>query len=120
MTTQFQVRKDQIATTRTVQLPDAPLAGGEIRVRIEHFAYTSNNITYAAFGDTMNYWQFFPVAPSADDADPYITALGIAKVAMGWPLQLAALGLMVWLLTRDRIPVSDDTAAPGGPLTGRG
>lgn len=76
MTTQFQVRKDQIATTRTVQLPDAPLAGGEIRVRIEHFAYTSNNITYAAFGDTMNYWQFFPVAPSADDA----TAWGVVPV----------------------------------------
>ena len=44
---------------------------------------------------------------SADDADPYITALGIAKVAMGWPLQIAALGVMVWLLARDRTPVSD-------------
>jgi len=42
----------------------------------------------------------------ADDADPYITALGIAKVAMGWPLQIAALGVMVWLLARDRTPVS--------------
>lgn len=41
---------------------------------------------------------------SADDASPYITALGISKVAMGWPLQLAALAVMVWLLTRDRIP----------------
>ncbi|MDP2016085.1 DUF2855 family protein [Hydrogenophaga sp.] len=67
-TQQFQVRKDQLATTRTVQLPQAPLADGEIRVRIEHFAYTSNNITYAAFGDAMNYWQFFPVAPAAGDA----------------------------------------------------
>ncbi len=66
-TLQFQVRKDQLATTRTVQLPDAPLAEGEVRVRIEHFAYTSNNITYAAFGDTMNYWQFFPVTPQAAD-----------------------------------------------------
>jgi len=43
---------------------------------------------------------------SADDADPYITALGIAKVAMGWPLQIAALGVMVWMLARDRTPVS--------------
>jgi len=68
MTTQFQVRKDQLATTRTVQQPDAPLADGDIRVRIEQFAYTSNNITYAAFGDAMNYWQFFPVAPADDDA----------------------------------------------------
>jgi hypothetical protein len=42
---------------------------------------------------------------AADDADPYVTALGIAKVAMGWPLQVAALAVMVWLLARDRTPV---------------
>ena len=66
MTTQFQVRKDQLATTRVVQLPDTPLGNGEVRVRIEHFAYTSNNITYAAFGEAMNYWQFFPVADGAE------------------------------------------------------
>ena len=43
---------------------------------------------------------------AADDADPYVAALGLTKVAMGWPLQLAALGFMVWLLTRDRTPVT--------------
>lgn len=41
---------------------------------------------------------------AADNADPYVAALGLAKVTMGWPLQLAALGVMVWLLTRDRTP----------------
>lgn len=66
-TTQFQVRKDRLDTTRTVQLPETPLSDGQVRVRIEHFAYTSNNITYGAFGDAMNYWQFFPVLPQADD-----------------------------------------------------
>lgn len=43
---------------------------------------------------------------SADDANPYVTALGISKVAMGWPLQLATLAAMIWLLTRDRTPVA--------------
>jgi hypothetical protein len=65
-TTQFQVRKGQLATTRLVDLPDAPLADGQVRVRVAHFAYTSNNITYAAFGDAMHYWQFFPVPADAD------------------------------------------------------
>ncbi|MDP2417418.1 MAG: DUF2855 family protein [Hydrogenophaga sp.] len=65
-TTQFQVRKDQLATTRFSDLPDEPLADGAVRVRIAHFAYTSNNITYAAFGEAMQYWRFFPVAPDAD------------------------------------------------------
>jgi len=63
---QFQVRKDQLATTRLVEQADTPLAPGQVRVRIAHAAYTSNNITYAAFGDAMNYWQFFPVPPDAD------------------------------------------------------
>jgi hypothetical protein len=42
---------------------------------------------------------------AADDADPFVTALGFAKVGMGWPLQVAALGVMVWLLARNRTPV---------------
>lgn len=42
--------------------PDAsrPLADGEARLTIEQVALTANNITYAAFGEAMKYWQFFP------------------------------------------------------------
>ena len=68
-TSHLQVRKDALARTRIVALPDTPLGDGgegQVRVRIEHFAYTSNNITYAAFGEAMQYWQFFPVPPDAD------------------------------------------------------
>ncbi len=36
------------------------LADGDIVLRINHIAVTTNNITYAGFGDAMNYWQFFP------------------------------------------------------------
>ncbi len=32
--------------------------------------------------------------------------LGFAKLAMGWPLQIAALAAMVWLLRRDDTPMS--------------
>lgn len=63
---QFQVRQDDLATSRSVALPATALADGQVRVRIDHFAYTSNNITYAAFGQAMHYWQFFPVPPDAD------------------------------------------------------
>lgn len=47
----------------------------------------------------------------AIDADTAIALLGILKIAMGWPLQLAALALMVWLLSRDRTPVEGEPAA---------
>ena len=46
---------------------------------------------------------------SAHDADPLVAALGISKVALGWPLQIAALAGMVWLLARNHTPV-DETA----------
>ncbi|MEO5670331.1 MAG: DUF2855 family protein [Ramlibacter sp.] len=54
------VRQDQLGTTRIATRDATPLADGQVRVRVDSFALTSNNITYAAFGDAMNYWQFFP------------------------------------------------------------
>ena len=60
-TTTLLVRQDQLGTTRIDDARRRPvLAEGQIRVRVDSFALTSNNITYAAFGDAMNYWQFFP------------------------------------------------------------
>ncbi len=61
-TTTLLVRQDQLPATRIATSDDAPLAEGQVRVHIDTFALTSNNITYAAFGDAMNYWQFFPTA----------------------------------------------------------
>ena len=43
-------------------------------------------------------------------ADTAVAALGIMKIALGWPLQLAALGGMVWLLARNHTPMEP---APG-------
>lgn len=60
MNTTLLVRKDSLADTRLRTEEDGPLAEGQVRVAVESFALTANNITYAAFGDAMNYWQFFP------------------------------------------------------------
>jgi len=59
-TTDLLIRKDDLSSTRLRTAEDQRLADGQIRVRIDSFALTSNNITYAAFGDAMNYWQFYP------------------------------------------------------------
>lgn len=59
-TTTLHVRQDQLATTRLHTTEDAALADGQIRVRVDRFALTANNITYAAMGDMLQYWQFFP------------------------------------------------------------
>ena len=69
-TLNFLVQKNHLQTTSLRETQEAPLAAGQIRVRIDRFALTSNNITYAAFGDAMNYWQFFPMAAlGGSDAD---------------------------------------------------
>jgi hypothetical protein len=39
------------------------------------------------------------------DTGSAVAALGILKIAMGWPLQLAALATMAWVLARNRTPV---------------
>ena len=65
-TTTLQVQKKQLGQTRLHRdadiNADAPLADGQIALRIDRFALTANNITYAAFGDAMNYWAFYPTA----------------------------------------------------------
>src|SRR5699024_106826 len=38
----------------------------------------------------------------------HIGWLGTAKIAMGWPLQLAAFVAMAWLLSRDSTPVNTE------------
>jgi hypothetical protein len=41
----------------------------------------------------------------AMEPDRAVALLGVLKIAMGWPLQLAALGAMAWVLARNRTPV---------------
>jgi len=47
--------------------PAAPGPGavqpGEVLLRVAHFAFTANNLTYAVAGDMMSYWNFFPAEP---------------------------------------------------------
>ncbi|WBQ10691.1 DUF2855 family protein [Hyphomonadaceae bacterium ML37] len=45
-----------------VEDPPRALNAGEARLTVRRFALTANNITYAAFGQAMGYWRFFPGA----------------------------------------------------------
>jgi hypothetical protein len=44
------------------------------------------------------------------DPDTAVALLGVMKIGLGWPLQLAALGAMVWLLARNHTPVRSSAA----------
>jgi len=77
MTTTFVVEKKKLTITRWVRSEPAALTFGSVRLAIDSFALTSNNITYAAFGDAMNYWGFFP---TGDPATGCIPVWGFANV----------------------------------------
>jgi hypothetical protein len=57
----FEVQRKDLRQTRfsPAELQCAP---GEVLCRIDRFALTANNITYAVFGEAMQYWNFFPAA----------------------------------------------------------
>lgn len=59
--TTLQVRKDRLTEARLVEEEAVPLQEGQVRVRVETLALTANNVTYGAFGESMHYWDFFPV-----------------------------------------------------------
>ncbi|MBK7656429.1 MAG: DUF2855 family protein [Betaproteobacteria bacterium] len=67
-TLDFQIRKTELSKTRLITQPQPDLQDRQVLLQIESFALTSNNITYAAFGDAMNYWGFYPVAPESGEA----------------------------------------------------
>jgi hypothetical protein len=62
----FIVQRDRLDNTRFIDDESAGTAlhDGDVRLRITDFALTSNNITYAAFGNSMRYWDFYPTAVS--------------------------------------------------------
>ena len=70
MTTTFAVDRSDLRRTHWVSSTRAPLGAGQVRLRIDRFALTSNNITYGAFGDAMNYWDFFPTGDATTGGIP--------------------------------------------------
>ena len=65
------LRKAQIVSA------EAPaLADGEVRLEVERFSLTANNITYGIIGDAFGYWKFFP----APDGLGRIPVWGFATV----------------------------------------
>lgn len=57
---QVHVRKGALTDAVLADVPPAPLAEGAVRLAIESFSVTANNVTYAVAGDSFKYWDFFP------------------------------------------------------------
>jgi hypothetical protein len=77
--TQLQSDKKNLGRTRVVEKPIPALKPGEALLKIDRVAVTSNNITYAAFGEVphLRYWSFYP---TGDDAWFHMPAWGFAEI----------------------------------------
>ncbi len=69
--------KGDVARSRIETGPLPPAGEGEALLAIRRLSLTTNNVTYAAFGDTMRYWDFFPTGV---DGWGQIPAWGFADV----------------------------------------
>jgi len=61
--TDFIVARHNLQDCKFIEarLPDANgLADETLLIKVDRFAFTANNITYAALGDQLKYWQLFP------------------------------------------------------------
>jgi len=65
--TAFVVARDDLkqCTFIATELPDASRLPDEaLLLKVERFAFTANNITYAVLGDQLKYWSLFPAPDS--------------------------------------------------------
>ncbi len=112
----LEVDRQELSTVRLVEAEPTDLHEGQARLRIHQFALTSNNITYAVFGDMMNYWAFFPANPAADDVLwGRVPVWGFADVVESTVSDLAE-GARVY----GYLPMSDELVIEPGRFDERG
>jgi hypothetical protein len=78
-----EVDRAQLERWRTMAPTPRDLTEGEVRLRVDRFGFSSNNVTYAVIGDMLRYWEFFPASPAdAGDATTWgrVPVWGFADV----------------------------------------
>lgn len=85
----LEIDRSDITSTRVVLTEMPPVAPAEsVVLRIDAFALTSNNVSYAVAGDFLDYWGFFPASEPGWGRLPVmgfatVTASDVAGVDVG-------------------------------------
>ena len=68
---EFQTNRNDLTKTRIIKTDinhaRENLNQDQILVQVDRFAFTANNVTYGAAGDTIGYWKFFPAREDAQN-----------------------------------------------------
>jgi NADPH:quinone reductase-like Zn-dependent oxidoreductase len=81
MPTDLLIRRDDLHRTRIEESEPAELEPDQALLTVSSFGLSSNNVTYAVFGETMSYWDFFP----AEAGWGRLPVWGFAEVAQSGP-----------------------------------
>ncbi|CAB9499958.1 Protein of unknown function (DUF2855) [Seminavis robusta] len=76
----FVVNRERLEQTATVPAAPLTLGEGDILVRIEQFAFTANNVSYAATGDALGYWKFFPTSTTDSNSNGRVPVWGVGTI----------------------------------------
>ena len=80
---ELQILKSDITQSRLVESEldtGTPLVAGEVLLKVDKFGFSANNVTYAAAGDQLGYWQFFPASNNETETWGIIPVWGFADV----------------------------------------
>lgn len=75
--TRVESLKSDLGVADLVDVPAQQLDEDEVLARIERIALTTNNMTYAVYGDTLGYWNLFPAEKAGYGCMP---AWGYAEI----------------------------------------
>ena len=62
MSTFLEISRASMHEATMQDSPAAELGANQVRLSVDRFGITANNITYGVFGVMMRYWEFFPAA----------------------------------------------------------
>ncbi len=110
----FEVDRQDLTATRAAAAELPALAGGQVRLRIDRFALTANNVSYALTGDQLDYWNFFPAAGGWGR----IPAMGWADVAESEHPEIAVGGRYYGWYPMSRYLTVDSEPTAGGLVDG--
>ena len=108
----LETNRTDLTSTRFVADVHEQLTQGQCRLRIDHFALTTNNITYGVFGEMLRYWDVFP---ASDSGWGRIPTWGFAEV-----IESASDELSVGERLFGFLPMSSETIITPGKVDERG
>lgn len=108
---QVHVRKNALGEAVLAEVPLPAIPDGAVRLAVESFSVTANNVTYAVVGDGFRYWDFFP----APDGMGIVPMWGHARVIESRVPEIAV-GERVYgyLPMASHLDVIPGRIAPGG------